>query len=425
LSYQTAHKKVYYGWIIVIVSIFMTLILAGARFSFGVYFNPITEEFNLTRTTTSSIQSVYMVLCIFFAMAGGWALDKYGPRIVFFMMGLFTGLSFMLTSLVGSVFHIYLSYSFLFAIGTAPFFPVISATISKWFDKKRGIALGIATSGSRSGQAAIAPLSVVLISSFGWRYAYLITGFITWLVVLPLSRLMKNDPRDIGELPDGLEAKTSTLKNADKQDRPGLNGLTFTQAIRKRSYWYLMPTYLFAGFANLMIFTHIIPYATDMNISAMNASTILTIIGVVAIPSGILIGRLIDVAGAKILLILFSLLMAGAIFSLVWVQELWHFYLIAAILGVANPGIGLAVIALSVDAFGKRNIGTIIASLDGCHSIGSAVGPLVGGLVYDIYGNYDLAFQLAAIGLIISGLLLMFFKSEPVPGINYSNSKSV
>ncbi|MDD5700960.1 MAG: MFS transporter [Dehalococcoidales bacterium] len=414
MSSQTTHKKFFYGWIIVIVSIFMTLILAGARFSFGVYFNPITEEFNLTRTTTSSIQSVYMILCILFAMAGGWALDKYGPRVVFFMMGLFTGLSFMLTSLVGSLFHIYLSYSLLFAIGTAPFFPVISATISKWFDKKRGIALGLATSGSRSGQAAFAPLSVLLISSFGWRYAYLITGFITWLVVLPLSRLMKNDPRDIGELPDGYEAKTATLKSANKLDSPGLKGLTFTQAIRKRNYWFLAPTYLFAGFANLMVITHIIPYATDMNISSMSASTILTIIGVVAIPSGILIGRLIDVAGAKILLILSSFLVAGAIVSLIWAQELWHFYLIAAVFGVGNPGIGLAVIALTVDTFGKRNMGTIIASLDGCHSIGSAVGPLVGGLVYDIYGNYDLAFQFSAIGLIISGLLFIFFKPEPV-----------
>jgi len=187
-----------------------------------------------------------------------------------------------------------------------------------------------------------------------------------------------------------------------------------TQAFRKRAYWHVMPTYLFAGFANMLIITHIIPYATDMNISSMSASTILTIIGFVALPSGILIGRFIDVAGAKIPLIVSSLLMAGAIISLIWAKELWNFYLIAAILGLCNPGIGITVIALTVDAFGKRHMGTIIASLDGFHSIGSAVGPLVGGLIFDIYGSYNLAFLFSAIGLIISGLLLIPFKPRPI-----------
>lgn len=378
------------------------------------FFNPITEEFGFTRTTTSSIQSLYMVMCIFFTFVGGWALDKYGPRVVFFLMGLFTGLSFVLTCFVGSLLHIYLSYSFLFAVGTASFFPVINATISKWFDKKRGVALGIATSGSRSGQAIFAPLSAFLISAFGWRYAYLITGIIAWLVILPLSRLMKNDPRDIGELPDGIEDGGDSSEMPDKIKYPEPKSLTLSQAIRKRNYWFVMPTWLFAGFSTMMVFTHVIPYAIDMNISPMRASTILTIIGFVALPCGILIGKLIDIIGAKIPLMLFSLLLAVAVANFIWAESIWSFYLISAIVGACTAGIGVPIVALTVDAFGKRHIGTIMASLDSCYSIGATIGPLVGGFIYDVYGSYDLAFILSAVGLVISGLMLLLFKTKAV-----------
>jgi MFS family permease len=390
------------------------LILSGARFSFGVFFNPIAEEFDLTRTTTSSIQSVYTGLCIFITFVGGWALDKYGPKVVFFLMGLFTGLSFVLTSFAGSLLHIYFSYSLLFAMGTASYFPVINATISKWFDKKRGIALGIAASGSRSGQAAFAPLSAFLISAFNWRYAYLITGLLTWIIVLPLSRFMKKDPRDIGALPDGAEQHSGTLKSTDKIFTPESKDLTLSQALRKRNYWYMMPMWLFSGVAAMMLLTHIVPHAIDMNISPMKASTIITIIGIVALPSGIFIGRLVDIVGAKIPMIVFSLFWAVAIVNFIWAKELWHFYLIAGIIGFCTSGIAITITTLTVNAFGKGNIGKIMASLDAIHSIGATIGPLVGGLVYDTFGNYNLAFLLAAIGLVISGLAIISFRTKPI-----------
>jgi MFS family permease len=168
----------------------------------------------------------------------------------------------------------------------------------------------------------------------------------------------------------------------------------------------------------MMIYTHVVPYAIDMHISPMSASTILTIIGVIALPSGILIGRIIDITGAKIPLIFFSLLWAGAVVNFIWTRDLWSFYLVAAVVGFCNAGIGITLAALTVDAFGKRNIGKIMASLDCCYSVGATIGPLVGGLVYDLYGSYNLAFIFSAVGLIISSLLLFSFKAKPVPQAN-------
>ena len=348
-----------------------------------------------------------------FTFVGGWALDKYGPKFVFLLMGIFAGLSFVLTSFVGSFSQIYFTYSLLLATGTGYFYPVINSTISKWFDKKRGLALGIATSGSRSGQAIFAPLSAYFISNFGWRYAYLITGLMIWLIVIPLSRLMKRSPQEVGALSDGYEVKTEIQKKTPgKIEIVESKGLTFTQALKSSKYWYFMPSWVFVGFANMLIYTHVITYATDKNISPLSAATIMTIIGVVAIPAGILTGRLVDVMRNKILLMIFSVLLAIAIVSLIWATNLMNFYIIAGILGLCIAGIGICCASLAVDAFGKKHIGMIMGSLDSSYAIGAAIGPLAGGLFYDNFGSYNLAFLIAGIGLITSTILLIFFKTK-------------
>ena len=86
-------ENLFYGWVIVVIVIFISLILAGTRFSFGVFFKPLAGEFVLTRAATSSLLSVFLLLCAFFTIVGGWALDKYGPRLVFLVMGIFTYLA--------------------------------------------------------------------------------------------------------------------------------------------------------------------------------------------------------------------------------------------------------------------------------------------------------------------------------------------
>ncbi|MBN2062588.1 MAG: MFS transporter [Deltaproteobacteria bacterium] len=402
--------KIYYGWIIVVLSVIITLIIAGTRFSFGVFFKPMANEFNLMRAETASIYSMYMILCIFFTILGGWALDKYGPKIVFFLMGLFTGLSYLLTGMVNSLFNIYLTYSLLFAIGTASFYPVMAANISKWFDKKRGLALGITASGGRSGQAVFAPFSAFLIASYGWRMSFLIIGFVAWLIIIPASMLMKKGPREVGSLPDGGEAATPLREDTWKKPIPAKESLSFSQAIRTRDYWFSAPTWLMTGFSGLLIYTHIVPYATDMNISPMQAATIITVIGGSALLSGIVIGRITDTVGTRIPITTLSLLMSLSLIMLIWSRELWHFYSVAVLFGFCMGGIAVIIALISADIFGNRSLGLIMASLDAVFSIGASIGPFIGGLIYDIYGSYDYAFFMGAVGFLISCFLVSLIK---------------
>jgi MFS family permease len=141
--------------------------------------------------------SVISIIC-------GWAIDKYGPRIIALFIGLFAGLSLLLTSQTNAFWQLFITYSLLFCVIGATYTTIVS-TVSRWFDKNRGLALGIAGSGVGLGIVIISPLATYLISSFGWRMAYLIMGLIAWLVIIPLSRLLRKSPYGIGA--KSIEAK--------------------------------------------------------------------------------------------------------------------------------------------------------------------------------------------------------------------------
>ncbi|MDP7416042.1 MAG: MFS transporter [Dehalococcoidales bacterium] len=197
--------RLFYGWVVGATFFIAGTAIWGIRYTFGVFFKSIEGEFGLTRAATSSIFSAQMVLGMVFTIVGGWALDKYGPKLILFLMGLFTGLGLVLTGQTGALWQLFLTYSLFLAMGTSIIFVVVMTTVSRWFDRRRGLALGVASCGAGLGPVVTAPLATYLIGEFNWHTAFVIIGLITWLVVVPLSRLSKRDPYEIGALLDGAK----------------------------------------------------------------------------------------------------------------------------------------------------------------------------------------------------------------------------
>ena len=266
-------------------------------FSFGVFLESIESEFNLTRTATSAIFSVSMLLLCVFSVLAGWAIDRYGPKVVLLLMGLFTGLSLLLTSQTSAAWQLYITYSLLLAAGTGAIYVVTMSTVSRWFDKKRGLAMGIAGSGGGLGTAVMAPFATFLISSFDWRMAYIIIGLIAWLMVIPLSLLLKKEPQEIEVLPDGLKAGSRTTKDEEDSIQP--SGLSVLEALRTRSFWLMIFIWLFNAISMLLVFTHIVPHAMDIGFSAEEAAIILSVMGGDRIAGLVLMGGAADRIGKK------------------------------------------------------------------------------------------------------------------------------
>jgi MFS family permease len=355
-----------------------------------------------------------MALSLIFALIGGWALDRYGPRIIALLMGLFTGLSLLLTSLTNAPWQLFITYSLLLAMGTGAIYIVTMATVSRWFDKKRGLALGIAGSASGWGMLLIAPFAAYLISSFDdWRIAYVVIGLIAWLIVMPLSRLLRKDPHEIGALPDGEKSgKTGTLPPNSQEGGTELTEFSLPEATKTRSFWLFGSIWLLYSYCYLLVATHIVPHTTDVGIPAMEAATVLSLIGGSNIAGRLLVGRVSDSMGRKATAITCALLVVAAMIWLLWAQELWMLYLFAIVWGFSFGGLDPPVTALIGDTFGLRSIGVIMGTLNIAWGIGSAVGPVVGGLVFDVSSDYSLAFVAGAVAMLIVSVLVALIKRE-------------
>ncbi|MFC1860833.1 MFS transporter [Chloroflexota bacterium] len=405
-------RRLYYGWIIIASVLIITSIILGMRHSFGVFFKSIESEFGLTRATTSVISSACMLLCAVFSIIGGWALDRYGPRITSSLMGLFFASSLLLTSRAGAPWQLFISYSLLLAIGSGGAYSVYMATATRWFDKRRGLALGIASSGGGLGIIVIAPLATYLIASYDWRMAYIILGGISGIVIISLSLLLKKSPIEINLLPDGEKPAAGNNYMKSNNNNIASNDSSMLLVFRTSGFWLLWLTWVLQSSCVFLITTHIIPHATDVGVSTMEAALVLSLIGISSFLGRILAGSTSDVVGRKTVSIITALLGAAALIWLIRAQELWMFYLFAVAFGISWGGLSTMVTVLIGEVFGSGILGTIMGWLGVAWFLGAAIGPAVGGLVFDVNNEYYLAFIIGAVAMLITAILMALLKRQ-------------
>ena len=301
------------------------------------------------------------------------------------------------------------------AIGSGASYVVVMSTTMRWFDKKRGMAIGIVGAGGGLGQVVMSPFAAYLILNLDWRVAYVIMGGIAGLTLIPLSRLLRKDPHEIGTIPDG-EKSNLTDRQISKPpfigEIPHPSYLSLSQVLATRSFWLIIFIWLFSAFSIFLIQTHIVPHATDLGFSPVEAATILSMIGFATMSGRVIIGTVSDKVGRKKTTFIFSLLQVGAVLQLFWAKDLWAFYLFALLYGFTQGGQGAALTALIGDIFGLSNIGRLIGILCVGWALGAAVGPVIGGLIFDISGSYYGAFLIMAVCIAIRPLLLALIRQE-------------
>lgn len=412
MSSKQNGKKFFYGWFIAIGTCIIVCLLIGVRNSYGVFFTLIEQDFSLTRATTSSIFSSFLIITSAFGLVNGMALDRFGPRVVFSFFGFITGLGLLLTSQVNAFWQMFITYSLLLAIGQGGIIPLAASTASHWFEKHRGIAIAIATSGAGLGSLVISPLAGYLISVMEWRAAYFTLGIIVLALVMGIAFFMRKSPRDIGLMPYGHNTSSEADIHTSIAEHSPTPGLTLTQALRTGNFWLLVAYSFFYAVATFMLITHIVPCAVDNGIPNVQASTILSCLGGVAIAARLIAGRIADLIGMKKPLMLYALIGGLAFILLITAEKIWAFYLVSIGFGICWGGFGVTMLALGVHIFGNRNIGAILGTSDMAYAVGSSIGAALGGYIFDIRSSYDMAFAIGAICLIITIPLVALTRSK-------------
>ena len=405
--------RIYYGWVVVAVFLVIGITLYGIHFSFGVFFKSIEAEFNLTRTATSAIFSANLLLAGIFSFFFGWALDRYGPRRVVLLMVVFTGLSLVLTSQTNALWQLFITYSLLLALGTGPIYVVPMSAVSRWFDKKRGLALGLSSMGVGLGTMVMAPFATYLITNYNWQTAYLVIGLIAWVVAVPLTRLLKRDPREIGALPDGVKIGDAGSPPETETSPPTQH--PFLSILQNRNFWVFASIWFLFAACIFLIVTHLVPHVTDIGFSPIEAATVLSLLGFASIPGRLLMGIASDRIGRKITFMVSMLLQAVAIAWLIWAQSLSSLYIFALVYGFFYSGFGPSGAALISDTFGVKNIGAVLGLMEIGFGIGAAIGSVVGGYIFDVNGNYTAAFIIAVVAMLVAILLVTMVRRE-APG---------
>ena len=406
LTCKLGNMQISYGWVVLAACLAINIASVGIRLSFGVFFKPLETEFGWTRAVTSGVFSAYLIVSGIVGIPGGWALDRYHPRKVFVVTGLLTTFGLILTGLAEKGWHVFVSYSLLLAMGTGPTYVIVMALISRWFFDRRGLALGIVSCGVGIGMAVFSPIAESIISAYDWRSSYFALAVIAFAVMMPCAFLVRRNPSDQAALASVSASDGASLATGHESFFADPSQPSLVDALKTRNFWLLLSILFLWAFCVYIILAHIVRHAIDIGVPSMQAATILTIIGGVSIPARLLIGRLSDSWGSIRLSLLSVVILIVAMPQLLWASDLLMLYLFAILFGLSWAGSAPLVAALIVDTFGTRHLGIIFGVLEIGWAVGSSFGPLLAGRIYDVNGNYALAF-LAGTGMTVVAALLI------------------
>ncbi len=396
-------RILFYGYIVVAAALLATVIDYGARLTIGVFFKPMLNEFDWSRALTSGAVTLSMLAQGTGAIFMGRLNDKFGPRFVMTLCGCLIGAGYLLMAMIHSVWQLYLFYGVIVGLGMSGVFTSLLSTVARWFVKWKGLMTGIVAAGTGIGQLLAPPIANWLISVYDWRLAYTLIGGLVLAAGIVLARFLKRDPARMGLVPyGGNQAEQPKSGSSDR-------GLPVSEVIRTRQFWLLIVTYFAFGYLLMAIATHLVPHITDLGISSAAAANIFALCGLFTAIGCIALGTAADRLGHRRSLVIYFIVMVASLLCLTQFTTLWPFVPFAVFFGLSSGGVVPIESMILVDLFGIKSHGAILGTITFGFACGGASGPFFSGYLFDLTGNYQLAFLVctifAAIGLISCALI--------------------
>ena len=363
----------------------------GVNYSFGIFFTPLRAEFGWTKAVTSVAYSVLTFLSGFLGIFAGRFTDRFSAKAVSLAGGCFLGLGCVLLSRITSAWQFYLIYGLVVSGGIGGAWPSLTATVPKWFLRRRGLMIGIVTSGTGLGTMIVPPLVSRLISAYGWRNAYIILGAFTLVLIVTAALFMKRDPHQCGQLLYG-----ENVKEPDHHLDGGMN-FSYRDMFLDHHIRMACIIYFCFGFSLHTIMVHMVPYAIETGILPQTAAGLMIVAGGAGVLSKLLAGWISDRIGVRWALGYNFILLIAA---LVWLQvtgSLSALRAFAFAFGSAYGGIMALQPVLAANLFGLSSLGLVVGGVTFIYTIGSAVGPLLSSILFDTTGSYKTAFFLCAV----------------------------
>ena len=397
--YQLINKlPFFYGWTILFAAgSSMVVRNAAASLTLAVFIFPMSDDLGWSRTLIAGAASLGGLVATFASPVVGWALDRYGARVIITVSVLVMGLSTVSLAWATVPIAFYLAYGagrvlFSSSLNIGP-----SVVVSRWFVKRRGRATGMLFLSHSLGMITFPLIAGLVIKYRGWEDAWIVLGVLVWVLALgPVSMLIRQSPESVGLLPDG------DLPD-EPDDEAGVGpsvveqNWTLQEAIRTPTLWLLaMATgslYLLQSGTNIHQGAYFIDQGLGVGISAATLSMNAVFTGV----GSLFWGWLVDKIPVRYTYAGVALMMAVALVLFPIANTTAEALIVASLFGMAVGGILVVPVVAYANYFGRQSLSAIRGVTEPFVSLGQAIGAVFSGIVYDVIGSYKDAFLILGI----------------------------
>ena len=381
-------------WIIVVAAIVIQMCL-GAVYAFSVLVPPLEAEFGWSRIQTSPAFTIALLVFALSIIPAGKLQDRRGPRVVATVGGVALGIGMILSSFTNSLAWLYVSYGLIGGLGIGLTYVTPITTCVKWFPDKKGLITGLAVFGFGAGSIVFSPLWTYLIEAIGWSATFLVTGILFSALVVPSAQILRNPPS--GYVP--AYWKPSASAKPVRNSGP-------SEMLRTIPFFLIWASYWFGTTAGLMMIGHAKQAAIELaRLDSVQASLIVSILGVFNASGRIMWGFLGDRVGRERVLTLAFVICSGGLFMLATLAEPAIFVLGLILVGLSFGGFLALYPALTSDYYGTRDLGVNYGLVFTAYGAGAVLGPIMAGFFRTYADSYVPSFYIAG-ALAFLGIVL-------------------
>ena len=389
-------------WLIVAALFVVTYGISMPLAAYGVFLPVLAEHFGWSRGAIAAALSLNLLVGGLAGFVAGALADRHGPRALLTVTVALAGAAFALVAAVGALWQLYLLVGIMGGLGMSSFYLLTTATVTHWFDERRGLALALVLVGFNLGYITGGPLAAWLITKLGWRAAYYVLGsgcgVLTTCAALTV-RLPRSAERTALHRPPPTRIGAAAA--------PGPRGITLRQSLADPRQWALNVSWLLLGGLAMMISVHAVPFARDQGVSLADASLALTAYGVGSAVGRLISGAVSDRLGTGPTIGAAYLLEFLALVALLWIPSRGALLASLVAFGAGFAASDTMVAKVIPEVFGLRAIGAIMGVLTLGWRLGAALGPAAAGFLYDLTGSYTLPFGAAPVAVLVSWALFI------------------
>jgi len=386
----------------------MYLSAPGQSFSVAVFIDPMLGDLGLRRTDYSFAYLIAGLVGGVLLPGIGWLLDRLGARVLLPGLGLLLGTACIWMSSIDSLLGLSIGFTMIRSIGQGAV--TLSATwlVGEWFQRRRGLAMGVVGLGGAVSVMTIPMLNNFLIEEFGWRSAWKHLAVMVWGgLVLPALLLIRDRPEPLGLLPDGRwqddEGSGPTANELEVAGEPTIDDLTVGQTLRLSSFWKLLAVLCVTSMVGTGLIFHQVSLLAVHDIARTDALLLLGLQAGVATVTGVLAGLLTDMGYERYLLTVSMLFLAAGVGLMLGMPSPGWALVYGSLLGLQGGIIRTAGTAVWINYYGRTNQGAIRGVAMAAAVVAAACGPLPLAVSWDWTGSYSSALIIFAVLPIVAG----------------------